>query len=58
MKEMGNKSELERIVRGLVEDVRESIVEVEREKNNSRKRSSPELTAEGREHLLANLLSN
>ena len=40
------------VVRGLVEDVRESIVEVERDKNNSRKRSSPELTVEGREQLL------
>ena len=57
MKEMGSKSELEKIVRSLVEDVRESIVEVEKEKSNPRKRTG-ELTSEAREQLLTSLLSN
>ena len=47
MKEMGNKSELEKIVRGLVEDARESVVEVERGKNVLKKRNG-ELTTEAR----------
>ena len=46
MKEMGNKSDLEKIVRGLVEDVRESIVELERDKSNPRKRA--EMSGEAR----------
>ena len=57
MREMGSKNELEKIVRGLVEDVRETVVEVERDKSNPRKRNS-DLTGEAREQLLANLLSN
>ena len=57
MREMGSKNELEKIVRGLVEDVRETVVEVERDKNNPRKRNS-DLSGEAREQLLGNLLSN
>jgi hypothetical protein len=56
MREMSNKSELERIVRGLVEDVRESIIEVE--KDRSRGKKGGEMSSEAREQLLTNLLAN
>ena len=56
MREMGNKSDLEKIVRGLVEDVRESIVELERDKSNPRKRA--EMSGEAREQLMTSLLAN
>lgn len=40
MKEMGNKSELEKVVRSLVEDVRGSIIEVEKSKNATWKKGT------------------
>lgn len=57
MKEMSNKSELEKVVRKLVEDVRESIIEAEKGKHAS-KRKTEDLSTEGRELLLEKLLSN
>lgn len=50
---MGNKSQLEKIVRNLVEDVRESIIEVQKNK-----KKGSELPVEAREQLLTNLLAN
>lgn len=57
MKEVGSKSELEKIVRKLVDDIRESIVEVERERTR-RKRTEDEFGQQAREKLLEQLLSN
>ena len=37
MKEVGSKSDLEKIIRKLVDDVRESIVEVDRERARKRR---------------------
>lgn len=47
MREVGNKSELEKIIRKLVDDVRDSIVEVERERAR-RKRNDDEMTQQTR----------
>lgn len=57
MREIGSKSELEKIIRKLVDDVREQIVEVERERNRRRK-TDEEMSDEAREKLLEQLLSN
>lgn len=54
---MTGKSELEKIVRKLVEDVREAIITAEKEKGLS-KRKSEEFSAEAREQLLEKLLAN
>ena len=56
MKEMGSKNDLQGIIRGLVEDVRDSIVEIEKERGSRKK--NLQLSAEAREQLLTNLLSN
>jgi hypothetical protein len=57
MKEMSNKSELEKIIRKLVEDVRESIIIAEKDKSSYR-RKTEELSTEAREQLLEKLLAN
>lgn len=43
MKEMSNKSELERIIRKLVEDTRESIISVEKDKTYKKKNDEASL---------------
>lgn len=51
MREVGSKSDLEKIVRKLVDDIRDSIVEVERERTR-RKRTEDEFGQQAREKLL------
>lgn len=57
MKEVTSKSELEKIIRKLVDDVRDSIVEVERERARKR-RTDDEFSQQAREKLMEQLLSN
>ena len=57
MKEINNKSELENIIRKLVEDVRDSIVELEKEKPK-RKRKDDDFDMNAREQLLERILAN
>ena len=57
MREMGSKSELERILRKLVEDVRGSVVEMQKGRH-SRRSSSGDLQTEEREQLMERLLAN
>ena len=57
MKEMSSKSELEKIIRKLVDDVRDSVVELERERMKKRK-SDDEFGQLAREKLMEQLLSN
>ena len=47
MREVSSKSELENIIRKLVDDVRDSIVVVERERNR-RKRTDDEFSQQAR----------
>jgi len=48
---MSGKSDLEKIVRKLVEDVRESVIEVEKGKYTTKRRGE-EISSEARESLL------
>ena len=57
MREMGSKSELEKILRKLVEDVRGSVVELQKGRG-SRKVSGNDLQTEEREQLMERLLAN
>ena len=57
MKEMSSKSELQKIIRKLVEDIRESIIQTEKGKYTPKKRGD-DMSTEARQLLLEKLLAN
>ncbi len=57
MKEIGNKSDLQKIIRKLVDDVRESIIQIEKDKNK-RKRGGDDFDLQARQKLMEKILNN